>query len=94
MTLTIGLIVWYCSFSVLTFIVYVLDKTAARKDLSRTPESTLHLLALLGGWPGALVAQQVVRHKTGKTRFQLVFALTVIANCALFAYLLTQVMHP
>ncbi|WP_153605141.1 DUF1294 domain-containing protein, partial [Pseudomonas aeruginosa] len=37
------------------------------------PGVRLHLFELLGGWPGALVAQQVFRHKTRKLSFQLVF---------------------
>jgi uncharacterized membrane protein YsdA (DUF1294 family) len=62
--------------SVLTYIVYAIDKTAARQNRSRVPERTLHLMALCGGWPGALLAQQRLRHKTQKLRFQLVFWLT------------------
>lgn len=47
----------YGLFSAVTFAAYRFDKSAARAGRRRTPESTLHTLALLGGWPGALVAQ-------------------------------------
>ena len=44
--------------SLLSYLMYWLDKEAAQSGAQRTPESTLHLVDLLGGWPGALVAQQ------------------------------------
>ena len=68
------------------------DKAAARQGRWRTPESTLHTLALVGGWPGALVAQRVFRHKTTKQPFRTIFWFTVVANCAALAWLLLG--HP
>ena len=63
-----------------SYILYTLDKAAAGKGGQRTPESTLHLVDLLGGWPGALIAQQQSRHKTVKASFQAVFWFTVLGN--------------
>ena len=79
----------YLVASVITFIMYALDKSAARNDTWRTPESTLHFLSLAGGWPGALIAQQRLRHKSQKQSFRLVFWLTVVLNCAVFLWLFT-----
>lgn len=76
--------------SLATYAVYALDKSAARRKRRRVPERTLHLLALLGGWPGALLAQQHLRHKSGKTAFLLVFWLTVLLNGVLLMLLLWQ----
>ena len=76
----------YLAASVVAFVVYAVDKSAAAGGRRRVPESTLHLLAWLGGWPGALVAQQVVRHKTQKVAFQIVFWLTVAAHCGAIAW--------
>lgn len=70
----------YLGLSLLTFIVYAMDKSAARTQGWRTAESTLHLLALAGGWPGALLAQQWLRHKSSKREFRTVFWATVWLN--------------
>jgi uncharacterized membrane protein YsdA (DUF1294 family) len=71
----------YVLMSAVTFAAYGLDKRAARRGARRTPEATLHLLSLLGGWPGALAAQNVFRHKTVKQPFRTVFWCTVVLNC-------------
>ncbi len=73
---TLVLIV-YAVASVITFFVYGIDKRAARRGRRRTPEATLHLLELLGGFPGAMVAQRVFRHKRGKVSYLIVFWLIV-----------------
>lgn len=72
---------WYCVASVVTLVVYGVDKRAAQRGSRRVPEGMLHAMALLGGWPGALVAQRLFHHKTLKTSFQLVFWLTTALNC-------------
>lgn len=74
--------VGYLLLSCLSYILYALDKVAAGKGRQRTPEATLHLVDLLGGWPGALIAQQQYRHKTVKASFQSVFWFTVLINIA------------
>lgn len=66
--------------SVLTFVVYAWDKRQSARGGWRVPEQRLHLLSLLGGWPGALLAQAMIRHKTLKRRFRVVFWLTVIGH--------------
>lgn len=72
--------------SLVAFIAYALDKSAARNDQWRTKESTLHLVALAGGWPGALAAQRLLRHKSKKQSFQFMFWVTVILNCCVLAW--------
>lgn len=79
----------YVLISLLTLIVYAVDKSAARKGGRRVRERTLHLLALAGGWPGALVAQRLLRHKSRKQPFRAMFWLTVALNCAACVWLLT-----
>jgi uncharacterized membrane protein YsdA (DUF1294 family) len=58
----------YGSVSLVAFLLYWSDKRKARADAWRTPENVLHAVELAGGWPGALLAQQVFRHKTRKCR--------------------------
>lgn len=66
--------------NLLTFGTYWADKRAAQAGRWRTPESTLQLLALAGGWPGAWLAQQVLRHKSSKPSFRMVYGLMVLAH--------------
>jgi uncharacterized membrane protein YsdA (DUF1294 family) len=73
--------------SLMCFVAYWADKAAANAGKRRTPESTLHVLALAGGWPGALLAQQVLRHKSVKAEFRGVFWATVALNVAGFVIL-------
>ena len=84
----------YAGMSLLAYAVYAKDKAAARERRWRVPESTLHLLSLLGGWPGALLAQQVLRHKTVKRSFRGVFWCTVVANLVLLAALCSPAAAP
>ena len=79
---------YYLAASLLSFIAYALDKSAAKRASWRTQESTLHLLDLAGGWPGALLAQQLLRHKSSKAKFRRMFWLTVLINLALLAWLM------
>jgi len=74
-------------FSGAAFALYRADKSAAVRGTWRVSESTLQTVSLLGGWPGALVAQQVYHHKTRKQPFQSVFWVTVVVNCAALAWL-------
>lgn len=74
------LVMWFLLASALTFLIYGGDKLAARKGWRRVPESTLLVFGLLGGWPGAIVSQQLFRHKTQKQPFKTWFVITVILN--------------
>ncbi|AIN58886.1 DUF1294 domain-containing protein [Pseudomonas soli] len=58
--------------SLVSLLLYWQDKQQARTQAWRTPEKVLHASELLGGWPGALLAQQVFRHKTRKVSYQVV----------------------
>lgn len=77
----------YLGASAVAFLGYALDKSAARNDRWRTPESTLHIFGLIGGWPGALAAQKLLRHKSKKQSFQVVFWATIVANCGALGWL-------
>lgn len=91
-TTLIIILAWYISASIATIMVYALDKRAAGVGRRRTPERRLHQLELIGGWPGALVAQQVLRHKTQDRRFRKIFWLCTIANVAALGVILWLVL--
>ena len=79
----------YLTLSLFTLLLYIKDKRAAVRGRWRTPEQTLHLLSLLGGWPGAALGQSYLRHKSSKGSFRVVYWLTVCLNLALLGYGLT-----
>jgi uncharacterized membrane protein YsdA (DUF1294 family) len=73
-------LVAYGVVSLLAFLLYWSDKRKARADHWRTPENVLHAVEFAGGWPGALLAQQLFRHKTRKLSYQLVFWIIVLMH--------------
>ena len=73
---------FYLFASLICYMAYAADKRAAGRGARRTPENTLHILALIGGWPGALLAQQLLRHKSVKAEFRSAFWATVLFNVA------------
>jgi uncharacterized membrane protein YsdA (DUF1294 family) len=74
----------YIGFSFVTLVAYALDKSAAVAGRWRVSEQSLLLLGLAGGWPGGLVAQQLLRHKSNKTSFRHAFWGTVVVNVTAF----------
>ena len=72
----------YVVMSVFTFVAFAWDNRSAARGRWRTPEATLHLLELLGGFPGALVAQRILRHKSYKLSYRLVLWLIVALHMA------------
>jgi uncharacterized membrane protein YsdA (DUF1294 family) len=69
--------------NIITFLFYGYDKRQSLKNKGRIPELTLHLLALLGGSPGALLGQLSFRHKTKKLSFKIVFLAIVLIQAGL-----------
>lgn len=83
------LLAWYVLASTICLASYAIDKRAARRKRQRISERTLLLLGLAGGWPGALIGQRWLRHKSVKQPFLTWFWLTVAVNVcavALFIY--------
>ena len=84
--LPIWVLIDYAVVSIITFLAYGTDKTSALQGARRTPENTLHLLELLGGWPGSLAAQACYRHKTKKPSYQAVYWGIVVCNLAALVF--------
>jgi uncharacterized membrane protein YsdA (DUF1294 family) len=81
------LIAWYSATTLLTLVVYAIDKNHARFGGLRVPEKVLHCLALAGGWPGALLAQRAFRHKTLKATFNFWLGASILGNIAILTAL-------
>ncbi|MEZ9246103.1 DUF1294 domain-containing protein [Vibrio lentus] len=84
-----ALLVWYLVIGIVTFFVYAKDKRAAINGNWRVPEKTLHIFSVAGGWLGALIAQDKLRHKTQKQPFRAIYWLTVVINVTAFLWTLT-----
>ena len=69
--------------SLVCFAYYGWDKRQSKNGGRRVPERTLHIMEFLGGWPGAMLGQQVFRHKTAKLSFLIVFSLLVVLHVAI-----------
>jgi len=80
----------YAILSTVAFAFYRVDKSAARLGYWRTTESVLFMLSLIGGWPGAIVAQQLMRHKSRKLSFRLKHLVFLLLNLTLFGWLFTE----
>ena len=76
--------------NIATLALYGFDKRHARLGRGRVPEAVLHLFAALGGSPGALMGQQLFRHKTRKVSFQVIFWLIVAAQLTAVVYYLSS----
>lgn len=85
-----SLVTTYLVLGAITYMVYWIDKSKAKNGQWRIPESTLHLLSALGGWPGAAFAQHRLRHKSQKTKFRAVFGLTLIINLTALSWLISD----
>lgn len=77
----------YLIMSLITFCAYALDKYKAKQRTWRTSEKTLHILELCCGWPGALAAQLLLRHKSHKVSFRVAFWMMVALNVAIVIFI-------
>ena len=81
----------YLVVSTITFCLYWSDKAKARRHQWRIPEDTLHFWSLIGGWPGAALAQKLVHHKSSKASFQTIYWFTIAVNIVAVIWLLSPV---
>lgn len=89
-----SLLLLYAAASLITFGTYAIDKWSAQRGGQRVAEKTLHGMALLGGWPGAILGQVLLRHKSSKPSFRVVFWVTVALNAAAFVILCSPYAPP
>jgi uncharacterized membrane protein YsdA (DUF1294 family) len=79
--------------SVIALLFYGYDKYQARHHGFRVPEIILHAITLAGGTPGALLGQQVFRHKTSKRSFRVWFYLIVLVQVIGIMLCLAYIRH-
>ncbi len=84
--LPLFIFITYAIMSIITYITYSIDKSRAINGEYRISEKTLHILSLIGGWIGAILAQQRLRHKNKKVSFQIVFWISVIVHISLLVW--------
>ena len=84
--LPFSILILYLVMGGITYIAYSSDKSKAITKEYRTSEKLLHVLSLMGGWMGAMIAQQRFHHKTQKSSFQILFWITVFCNIAVVIY--------
>ena len=72
------------------FIVYGIDKYKSKKAKWRIPETTLLLLAAIGGSIGAWAGMRLWHHKTMHKKFKYGIPIIIILQVALAVYLHTN----
>lgn len=77
---------YFIAVNVVTFGLYLYDKTIAGWEVLRVPENALHLFELVGGTPFAFLAQRILHHKTQKTRYRIVFWSLAVLQLALIVW--------
>ncbi|MBN2864858.1 MAG: DUF1294 domain-containing protein [Thiotrichales bacterium] len=81
----------YSFLSFVTYKIYQFDKQSAMDQSRRVPERALHFLSLMGGWPGALLAQEILRHKSRKHPFKTILWITILVNFVILFYVILQI---
>jgi uncharacterized membrane protein YsdA (DUF1294 family) len=76
--------------NVITFVVYGIDKLKAKKGKWRVPETTLLLLAIVGGSVGAWCGVKVWHHKTMHAKFKYGIPLIMAMQAGLLVCLMTK----
>ena len=82
--------IYYEVATLLTLALYAWDKHAARSGAARVRERTLHLLALVGGFAGALAGQGLLRHKSLHPSFALIAWFALAAHAAVWVWWLNR----
>ncbi len=86
MTTAVAYLLVVVLISLVCFLAYGWDKRQAINAGRRLPENTLHLLAFLGGWPGAILGQRFFHHKTRKISFLIVFWIVVVLHLTIVGF--------
>lgn len=80
----------YFIISLLTLVIYGIDKFLAKAEWTRVPERWFHTLALIGGFPGAWVGMQLFHHKTNNPKFRWVMLAALLLHTAALVILFAR----
>jgi uncharacterized membrane protein YsdA (DUF1294 family) len=86
-------LIWLGIASIITFIIYGIDKVLAKTNGYRIPELVLHLLTLSGGFPGGWLGRVIFRHKTQKSFFTFVLVISTAIHSGLGCWLLFEILN-
>ena len=90
-TFTKIILVYYLLINIILFVTMAIDKGLAKKDKRRVPESTLFIMALLGGSIGGFGGMFLFHHKNRKPQFYIIYAIAFILHAALLYLLFTKI---
>ena len=83
----------YLGMSIICAALYWQDKVSSRHGEWRTSEGALIFMGIMCGWPGAIVAQQLLRHKTTKPSFRVMHWFSVGLNLAFLLFIGTPLLR-
>lgn len=73
-----AVVIYLAAINIIAFVAFGVDKYKARKGMWRIKESTLLLLAAVGGAGGAFAGMRVFRHKTRHAKFRILVPLLLV----------------
>ena len=75
----------YLYISILTLLIYGIDKLLAKMKWKRVPERWFHTLSLIGGFPGAFLGMNIFKHKTNKPKFRWMILASLLLHLSVIA---------
>ncbi|MBQ4916914.1 MAG: DUF1294 domain-containing protein [Muribaculaceae bacterium] len=81
-----NILIYLAIINLCAFVAFGIDKLKARRGAWRTPESTLLLLAAIGGSFGSFLGMKVWRHKTQHKKFTILVPLLMAIHIAIISY--------
>lgn len=81
-----NILIYLAIINLCAFVAFGIDKLKARRGAWHTPESTLLLLAAIGGSFGSFLGMKVWRHKTQHKKFTILVPLLMAIHIAIISY--------
>lgn len=91
--LTKIILAYYTLLNFVLLLTMAIDKMRARKHQWRVPESTLFIMALLGGAVGGFAGMFLCHHKTKRPQFYIIYFIAVVLHLALLYLIFTRIIR-